>query len=123
MIIGCPELEKLIVPLNREFKAFDLKLINNLARNHPYQKTMFWVYKYYASYDDELEGDILYEIDYFELLDRYYRYGITFEDSNLYPEGELYVKEDFDETPPFRYIIRNRYDVKQLLYDDVKKLD
>ena len=47
---------------------------------------MFLVYKYYASYDDEVEGEILYEIDYFQLLDRYHRYGITFEDSDLYPE-------------------------------------
>ena len=59
---------------------------------------MFWVYKYYASYVDELEGDILYEIDYFELLDRYYRYGITFEDGDLYPKKRiLYEKKIFGE--------------------------
>ena len=104
-----------LITLNRELKPFDLKLINNLASNHPYQRTMFLVYKYYFSYDDEFEGDILYEIDYFELLDRYNRYGITFENGDLYPENVLYVKEDFDETPPFRYIIRNRYDFKVLL--------
>ena len=40
---------------------------------------MFLVYKYYCSYADEISGDILDEIDYFELLDNYYRYGITFQ--------------------------------------------
>ena len=110
------------------------------------------MYKYYCSYVDGFEGDILDEIDYFNLLDRYYRYGITFEDSDLYPgkkilyekedsvvsfpfrfgvafedgdpypEKILYVKEEFDETPPFRYIIRNSYNLRQLLYNDVKKI-
>ena len=121
MIILSNELDKFI-PLNWELKPFDLKLINNLARNHPFQITMFWVYKYYCSYVDEYEGDILYEIDYFELLDRYYRYGITFEDNNLYPETVLCVKENFDETPPFRYLVNNRYDLKTLLFNDVKKI-
>ena len=76
---------------------------------------MFLVYKYYCCYVDEIQGDLLYEIDYFELLDRYYRYGITFEDCYLYPGNVLYVKEDFHETPPFRYLIYNRYNLKQLL--------
>ena len=41
-----------------KIKDFDLKMINDLARNHPYQTTMFLVYKYYCSYADEFEGDI-----------------------------------------------------------------
>ena len=121
MIVYSLEMKEFI-PLNWELKPFDLKLINNLARNHPYQQTMFWVCKYYGSYDDEVEGYIFFEIDYFELLDRYYRYGITFEDGNLYPENILYVKEDFKEYPTFRYIIKNRYNLKQLLFNDVKKI-
>ena len=133
MILGSNELDKFIVPLNWEFKKFDLKLSNNLERNHPYQKTMFWVYKYYASYVDEVEGDILYEIDYFQLLDRYYRYGITFEDSDLYPDeffslgipfnNKLYVYEDFIKNYQFIYIIKNRYDLKQLSFNDVKTIN
>ena len=93
-------MDKYVVPSNWEIKPFDLKLVNTFARNHPYQETMFLVYKYYCSYVDEIEGDILNEIDYFKLLDRYYRYKITFEDCDLYPEKILYVKEDFDEDPP-----------------------
>ena len=78
---------------------------NDLSRNYPYQRIMFLVYEYYGSYVDEIEGDILDEIDYFKLLDRYYRYGITFEDRDLYPEeffglgipfsNKLYVYENF----------------------------
>ena len=34
----------------------------------------------------------------------------------------MHVLEDFDETPPFRYIIRNGYNLKRLLYNDVKKI-
>ena len=121
MIIHSIEMEEFI-PLNWEIKPFDLKKINDISRNHPYQKIMFWVYKYYCSYVDEFEGDILYEIDYFKLLDRYYRYGITFEDYILYPEKVLYVKECLDVTPLLRYLIDNRYNLKQLLFNDVKKI-
>ena len=85
------------IPLKWELEPFDLKKINDISRNHPYQQTMFLVCKYYCSYDDEFEGDILDEIDYFELLDIYYRYGITFPKKyELYPENVLCVKEDFD---------------------------
>ena len=132
MILVSPELDE-FNPSNWELKPFDLKMKNDLARNHPYQRTMFLVYKYYASYDDEVEGEILYEIDYFQLLDRYYRYGITFEDSDLYPEeffgfgvpfnNKLYVYEDFIKNYQFRYILKNRYDLKQLLFNDVKTIN
>ena len=89
-------MDKFIIPPNWKIKPFDLRLINSLARNHPYQETMFLVYKYYCSYVDGFEGDILDEIDYFNLLDRYHKYGITFEDNDLYPEKILYVKEDLE---------------------------
>ena len=100
MIIHSLKMEVFIIPLNWEIKPFDLKLINNLAQSHPYQKFMFIVSKYYMSYHDEYPGDVLDEIDYFELFDRYYRYGIIFDDYDLHPEDVLYVKEDFSETPP-----------------------
>lgn len=57
-----------------KIKDFNPKMINDLARNHPYQQAMFGVYKYYCSYVDGMEGDLLKEIDYFKMLDRYYRY-------------------------------------------------
>ena len=132
MILVSPELDE-FNPSNWELKPFDLKMKNDLARNHPYQRFMFLVHKYYASYDDEVEGEMLYEIDYFQLLDRYYRYGITFEDSDLYPEeffgfgvpfnNKLYVYEDFIKNYQFRYVLKNRYDLKQLLFNDVKTIN
>lgn len=69
-----------------EIKDFNLEMINDLARNQPYQETMFLVYKCYCSYYDheEFNGDRLEEIDYFNLLDRYYRYRITFEDDKIF---------------------------------------
>ena len=73
MIVFHPEMNELIIKSNREIKPFDLKLINDIKRNHPFQKIMTWVFKFYNFYNDELEDDILYEIDYFKLLDRYYR--------------------------------------------------
>ena len=121
MIVHSIEMDEFI-PSEWKLKPYDLKMINDLARNHPYQKTMFLVYKYYCSYDDEVEGDRLNEIDYFKLLDRYYRYGITFDKCDLYPENVLCVKEDFNETPPFRYLVGNNYNLKQLLFNDVKKI-
>ena len=76
--------------------------------------------------------NILKKITFF-LLDRYYRYGITFEDSDIYHEilfcfgnpfkKKLYVYEDLEENPPFRYIIRNRYNLKQLAFNDVKSVN
>ena len=121
MIVHSIEMDEFI-PSEWKLKPYDLQMINDLARNHPYQKTMFLVYKYYCSYDDEVEGDRLNEIDYFKLLDRYYRYGITFDKCDLYPENVLCVKEDFNETPPSRYLVGNNYNLKQLLFNDVKKI-
>ena len=78
MIIHSIEMDEFI-PSEWKLKPYDLKMINDLARNHPYQETMFLVYKYYCSYVDEFPGDILNEVDYFEILDNYCRDGITFQ--------------------------------------------
>ena len=136
---------------------------------------MTWVFEFYNFYNDELEDDILYEIDYFKLLDRYYRQGISFEDNELYPkkrilyekkevyneewlpepipsddirlldsEGNfkmvdcifgvkfendnilpelLYIKEDFNSSYRHKQLIPNFYNLKQLIYNDVKKIN
>ena len=122
MIIHSIEMDEFI-PSEWKLKPYDLKMINDLARNHPYQETMFLVYKYYCSYVDEFPGDILNEVDYFEILDNYCRDGITFQKKqDLYRENVLCVKEDFDETLPFRYLIDNSYNLKQLLFNDVIRI-
>ena len=145
MILYCTKMDEFIIKSDWEFKPFDLKLINNLSRNHPYQKIMFFVYKDYASYDDEIEGDILNEINYCELLDRYYRYGITFEDKSIFPKKRilyekenidyfgikfengnifpelLYIYEDFNSKS--LHILINAFDLKQLLFNNVRKIN
>ena len=147
MILYTTKMDEFIIKSDWEFKPFDLKLINNISRNHPYQRIMFWVYKDFASYDDEIEGDILNEIDYFNLLDNYYRYGITFrydelfpkkrilyekenlnifdfgikfENGNIFPEL-LYEYEDFNSKS--LHILKNSFDLKQLLFNNVKKIN
>ena len=146
MILFSPEMDRFIINSDWEIKSFDLKLIDNLKRNYPYQKIMFYVYDYSSSYIDEVEGDILDEIDYFKLLDRYYRYGITFEDEDLYPKKRiLYEKENFDEfefgvkfengvillellyvyeeSCKSLFLLENSYNLKQLLFNDVKTIN
>ena len=135
MIIGSIELNKFI-PSKWELKPFDLKSINNLERNHPFQKNMFLIYKYYPNYqtggDDEdgvdyyptgLENDVVKDVNYFELLDRFYRYGITFEDDQIYPENVLCVESYYHKDKPFYYIIPNTYDLKTRMFNDVKKIN
>ena len=59
---------------------------------------MFITYKYYNNYqtggDNEdgvdyygtgLENDVVKDVEYFKILDNFYRYGITFEDDEIYP--------------------------------------
>ena len=135
MIIYSIEMDKFI-PSKWELEPFDLKLINNLSRNHPFQKTMFITYKYYPNYqtggDGEdvvdyyptgLENDVVKDVNYFELLDRFYRYGITFEDDEIYPENVLCVESCYDKDEPFNYIIRNTYDLKTRIFNDLKKIN
>ena len=128
MIIGGYELDNFI-PSKWEIKPFDLKLINNLERNHPFQKTMFITYKYYPNYqtggDDEdgLENDVVKDVNYFKILDNFYRYGITFEEGEIYPENVLCLKSCYDEDEPFHCIIPNYYDLKTRLFNDVKNIN
>ena len=64
--------------------------------------------------NEEYDNDSYLDEDYFILLDRYYKFGITFENSDVYYKKKLYVFKDFEENPPFRYILRNRYDLNNL---------
>ena len=118
-------MNKFIIPPDFKFKLFDLKKINTLARNHPFQHLVFMLNKY--SYDflqnEEYDNDPYLDEDYFILLDRYYKFGITFENSDVYYKKNIYVFEDFEENPSFRYILRNRYDFKQLVFNDVKLIN
>ena len=118
-------MNEFIIPPAFKFKLFDLKKINTLARNHPFQHLVFMLIKYSGDFleNEEYDNDLYLDEDYFILLDRYYKFGITFENSDVYYKKKLYVFEDFEENPPFRYILRNRYDFKQLVFNDVKLIN
>lgn len=136
MIIGSYELDKFI-PSKWELKPFDLKKSNDISNNHPYQQTMFITYKCYPNYqtggDDEdgldyygtgLENDVVEDLNYFEILDNFYRYGITFQKKyNIYPENVLCVKSDYEKGNLTHYIIGNDYDLKTLHFNNVKKIN
>ena len=125
MIIFSCEMKKFIIPPDFKFKLFDLKKINTLARNHPFQHLVFILYKYCGDFltNEEYDNDYILDEFYFILLDRYYRYGITFEDDNVYDKNKLYLYEDFEENQPFNYIINNRYNFKQRVFNDVKLIN
>ena len=96
MIICSPEMNKFIIPPDFKFKTFDLKLINTLARNHPFQHLVFMLFKYSPDFiENEIYDDDEYLGDYFFLLDRYYRYGITFENSDIHYEKSSIFKNPF----------------------------
>ena len=86
MIICSPEMNKFIIAPDFKFKLFDLKKINTLARNHPFQHLVFMLIKYSGDFleIEEYDDDPYLDEDYFILLDRYYKFGITFENSDVY---------------------------------------
>ena len=122
MIISSYEMKNYNIPPDFKFKLFDLKN-KILLRNHPFQYLIFILYKYcYGDFmtDSDYDNDGIFE-KYFILLDRYYRYGIIFEDNEVYDKNKLYLcKCDYEEYP---FIIPNRYSYRQLVYNDVKLIN
>lgn len=79
---------------NFELKPFDLNLINNLLINHPFQKAMSLTVDYFDSYrtqNDNIDYELVTEFDYFDSLDNFYSYGITFLKSDIYSGNFLFV--------------------------------
>ena len=56
----------------------------------------------------------------FKMVD--YVFGVKFENDNILPEL-LYIKEDFNSSYRHKYLIPNFYNLKQLIYNDVKKIN
>ena len=56
----------------------------------------------------------------FKMVD--YIFGVKFENDNILPEL-LYIKEDFNSSYRHKYLIPNVYNLKQLIYNDVKKIN
>ena len=56
----------------------------------------------------------------FKMVD--YIFGVKFENDNILPEL-LYIKEDFNSSYRHKYLIPNVYNLKQIIYNDVKKIN
>ena len=133
MILGSQKLDEFIVEPWMELESFDPKLIKKIQPNHPYKLFLWILYKYYPSYNGWNDNDAKPDSDgyddnvidfYFELLDDYYRYGITFErDWNLLQDGKLGVLEEKDFGKKVYSLILNYYKRKTLLFNKIKTID
>ena len=98
-------------------KPFDLNLINNFVKNHPFLEIMWITYKYYPNYQegghDEngidyyggLESlDVVEDVNYSKMIDNFYRYGLTFQDKyDILPGNILHLYPYYDEDKPYHY--------------------
>ena len=91
MYITHPEMANLIISKDFKFELFDLKKINTIARNHPFNHLVYMFYKYSPDFleNEVCDNDPYLDKDYFILLDRYYKFGINFEDSNVYYKKKI----------------------------------
>ena len=126
-MISCYSVKKYVLPHDFKFELFDLKKKNTLYHNHPFQRLVFILQKYYCDFitNEEYDNDEIFE-EYFILLDRYYKYGITFQDDDVYDKKKLYVNETTEDDiifPPIKYIIRNHYEKKVLAFNNVKLIN
>ena len=131
MILGSPELNKFVFKPWMELKPFNPKLIKEIVPNHPYKILLRILYKYSPSYSSGEGNDAIPGVDgdedvtdfYFKMLDDYNRYGIAFDNNfELLPDNKLGVNKDEKFGKPVYYLIRNWYDKKILLFNNVKTI-
>ena len=133
MILGSRELDEFIVEPWMELEPFDPKLIKKIQPNHPYKNLLWIFYKYNLSYNNWNENDANPDeegyndnvIDfYFNMLDDFNRYGITFQpEYNLFPGNKLGVLEEKYYGKSSYSFVNNRYNKKLLLFNKVKTID
>ena len=90
MIICSPEMKKRILPPDFKLKPFDLKLINTLAINHPFQNTVFMLWKYFP---DFIDNEIYDDDKYFE--EDYFFYLIDIIDMELLLKIVIFIMKNF----------------------------
>ena len=131
MITSGPEFDKFVVEPGMEIEPFDPKLTKEIFLNHPYKILIRYLEKHFPDgsyWKDEDINDF-----YFQMLDDYNRYGVSFKRENqLFPDNNLYVIEN-DNSKKSKYELRfnskydllfnNGYDKKTLLFNKVKKID
>ena len=131
MITYGTEFDNFEVEPGMELESFDMKQSEEIFLNHPFKILMFYLGKHPPGYS-RWDGVDLCDF-YFEMLDDYNRYGISFKrENNLFPVNFLYVKEnnnskkekyEYQFKSKYNLLLRNNYDKKTLLFNKVKKID
>ena len=130
MITSGPEFDNFEVKPGMELESFDMKQKDEIFLNHPFKILMFYLGKH-PPYYSRWNGVDLCDF-YFEMLDDYNKYGISFRRNNdICGFNSLYViendnsKED-DEIrfkSKYKFISTYHYDLKTLLFNKVKKIN
>ena len=131
MITSGPEFDNFEVKPELKLESFDMKQKDEIFLNHPFKILMFYLGKhppYYSRWD----GIDLCDF-YFEMLDDYIRYGISFRrkdhicgfDNCLYVVENNNSKKDHEIRFKNKYniISVNHFDLKTLLFNKVKKIN
>ena len=131
MITSGPEFDNFEVKPEMELESFDMKQKDEIFLNHPFKILMFYLGKhppYYSRWD----GIDLCDF-YFEMLDDYNRYGISFrrKDHICGFDNCLYVVENDNSKKDHEIHFKNKYniisvnhfDLKTLLFNKVKKIN
>ena len=131
MITDGPEFNNFEVKPGMELESFDMNQKDEIFLNHPFKILMFYLGKhppYYSRWD----GIDLCDF-YFEMLDDYNRYGISFRRKNHICgfDNCLYVVENdnskkVDEIrfkSKYDILSINHFDLKILLFNKVKKIN
>ena len=112
MITTGPELDKFVVEPWMEIEPFHPKLIKEIFLNHPYKILLHHLNKHppnYSKWEDKDINDF-----YFQMLDDYNRYGISFDRRlSLFPDNNLYVIKNkilFDSK--YKFLSNYPYDKK-----------
>ena len=131
MITSGPEFDNFEVKPGMELESFDMKQKDEIFLNHPFKILMLYLGKhppYYSRWD----GIDLCDF-YFEMLDDYNRYGISFrrKDHICGFDNCLYVVENDNSKKVYEIRFKSKYniisinhfDLKILLFNKVKKIN
>ena len=130
MITNGPEFDNFEVKPGMKLESFDMNEKDEIFLNHPFKILMFYLGKhppYYSRWDGVDLCDF-----YFEMLDDFYKYGISFRRENhICGFNSLFVIENDNSKKDheihfkskYKFISTYQYDFKTLLFNKVKKIN
>ena len=131
MITSGPDFDNFEVKPGMELVSFNMKQKDEIFLNHPFKILMFYLGKH-PPYFSRWDGIDLCDF-YFEMLDDYNRYGISFrrKDHICGFDNCLYVVENDNSKKDHEIRFKNKYniisvnhfDLKTLLFNKVKKIN